>query len=116
MTRRPLDRLDDILEASQTINQHLARGGLDDPLVLDAVKMQLVVIGEAVKDLPPELTSAEPEIAWRDAAGMKDWLTHHYFDVDSDTLQSTIESDLPGIVAAVSRLRDRVADTAAPES
>jgi uncharacterized protein with HEPN domain len=40
---------------------------------------------------------------------MKDWLTHHYFDVDSETLASTIEIDLPVIVAAARRLRDQTA-------
>ena len=115
MTRREVDLLNDIIGASLAIEGHLERGGLDDPLVLDAVKMQLIVIGEAVKGLPEDLTSREPGIAWRDAAGMKDWLTHHYFDVDTETLQSTVENELPEIVTAVSRLRDHVVSSDGPK-
>ena len=83
---------------------------MNDPLILDGVKLQLIVIGEAAKNLPDNLTGSEPDIAWRDIAGMKDWLTHHYFDVDTETLRDTIDRDIPPLVAAVERLRHQIRD------
>jgi len=54
-------------------------GPISVKLVLDAVAMRLLKIGEAVKSLSPELTESEPEIPWSRIAGMRDFLAHHYF-------------------------------------
>jgi uncharacterized protein with HEPN domain len=111
MSRRAEERLDDILESAELIGAHLKRGDLDDPLVRDAVEKRLIVIGEAVKDLPAEMTDSEPTIPWKSIAGMKDWLTHHYFDVDSLTLQETVNNDLPPMVEAAKRMKEASSPT-----
>lgn len=58
---------------------HLEHGPLSLEIVLDAVAMRLLEIGEAVKSLAVELTDREPEIPWSKIAGMRDFLAHHYF-------------------------------------
>ena len=40
-------RLADIIEAAAAIEAHRERGGLDDGLVYDAVRVRLIEIGEA---------------------------------------------------------------------
>ena len=52
MSRHDLDRLQDIADAITVIRGHLARGGLDDGLVIDAVRIRLLAIGEAVESPP----------------------------------------------------------------
>lgn len=78
MSRPPARRLEDILLACDAIDEHLRRGPADDPpadgLVLDAVRVRLIEIGEAAKDLPADLTAAEPDLPWREIAGMRDQL------------------------------------------
>jgi uncharacterized protein with HEPN domain len=54
--RRDRKRLDDVLAAASAITSHLQRGTLTDGLVFDAVRVRLVEIGEAVKDIDPELS------------------------------------------------------------
>jgi uncharacterized protein with HEPN domain len=39
---------------------------------------QLLVIGEAVKRLSPELRSAHPKVPWKLIAGTRDKLIHFY--------------------------------------
>ncbi|MGH3990859.1 MAG: HepT-like ribonuclease domain-containing protein [Pseudonocardiaceae bacterium] len=39
-------------------------------------------IGEAVKGIDPGVLAHEPSIPWSDVAGMRDYLTHRYFDTD----------------------------------
>ena len=51
MSRREGERLADILAAAEAITAHLKRGGLGDGLVFDAVRVRLIEIGEAVKDI-----------------------------------------------------------------
>lgn len=71
---------------------------------MDAVAMRLLEIGEAVKALSPEITATEPEIRWRDIAGMRDFLAHHYFATNPDVFQAVIDKDLGPLSAAVHRM------------
>lgn len=85
----------------------MERGDISDGLVFDAVRIRLLEIGEAVKSLPQEFTSAEPDIPWRQIARMRDRLAHRYFDTSHAIVAATIEHDLPALAAAVERLRNR---------
>lgn len=114
MSRAPLHRVEDIVVALEAIRSHLERGDLDDGVVFDAVRMRLVEIGEAVKDLPADLLECEPTIPWRDVAGMRDRLAHHYFDTTHGILRATVTTDLPLLRAAVERLRVALTASAAP--
>ncbi len=50
-------------------------------------------IGEAVKNIPKEITDNYPQIPWSEIAKMRDILTHHYFGVDDRVLWDTLEGD-----------------------
>lgn len=108
MSRHDRDRLDDIIAATEAIAAHLGRGGLDDGLVFDAVRIRLVEIGEAVKAIAPETLAREPEIPWIDIAGMRDFLAHRYFDTVHGIVAGTVAADLPPLVEAVKRLQDTI--------
>lgn len=87
MSRSDAERLDDIANAITSIRSHLEHGPISVEIVLDAVAMRLLEIGEAVKGLSPELTASEPEVDWSGAAGMRDFLAHHYFATRPDIIQ-----------------------------
>lgn len=104
MTRFNQQRLDDIRVAIGAIHAHLERGDLSDGLILDAVRVRLIEIGEAVKALPASLLAHESQVPWSDVAKMRDRLAHRYFDTSLALLRATIDHDLPELDAAVSRL------------
>ncbi|MHB1252489.1 MAG: HepT-like ribonuclease domain-containing protein [Acidimicrobiales bacterium] len=106
--RHDEERLADIVDAITAIRSHLTRGDLSDGLIFDAVRLRLMEIGEAVKLLDPRLLASEPDIRWSDAAGMRDWLAHHYFDTSRAIVEATIEEDLPPLEAAVLQLEARL--------
>lgn len=114
MSRHDRQRLDDVLLAMDAIDDHLLRGPADDPLsdglVFDAVRIRLIEIGEAVKDLDPALLEREPDLPWRSVAGMRDRLAHRYFDTDHAIVTATCQRDLPELRAAVARLLTVVTD------
>lgn len=66
MSRRDGERLQDILDAIDAIRSHVARGGLSDGLIFDAVRVRLIEIGEAIKAISPELLDNEPGHPWTD--------------------------------------------------
>jgi uncharacterized protein with HEPN domain len=104
VSRHDRERLEDILAATAAITAHTGRGSLDDGLVFDAVRVRLIEIGEAVKDIDPDLLAEEPTIPWNDVAGMRDQLAHRYFDTAHSVVAATIDHDLPPLLAAVQRL------------
>jgi uncharacterized protein with HEPN domain len=104
-SRHDNERLADIIDSITAIRSHLTRGDLSDGLIFDAVRLRLIEIGEAVKLLDPKLVASEPDVEWSDAAGMRDWLAHHYFDTSWAVVEATITDDLPPLEAAVLRLQ-----------
>ena len=55
----------------------------------------LTIIGEAAKNISPQLRKEFPDIPWKATAGMRDKIMHHYFGVDYEAVFETIRVDLP---------------------
>ena len=66
---------------------------------LDSICMQLINVGEALKQIDKltenQLLSNYKEIDWKSAKGMRDIITHHYFDIDSETVFSVCTNHIP---------------------
>jgi uncharacterized protein with HEPN domain len=75
------------------------------------VRVRLIEIGEALKDLPPELLATEPDLPWQDIARMRDRLAHRYFDTSHAIFAATVDNDLPLLQAAVNRLAEQLTST-----
>lgn len=109
--RRPDDELlDDVATAITAIDAHLQHGPISIDIVMDAVAMRLLEIGEAVKSLSEELTETEPAIRWRDIAGMRDFLAHHYFATSPEVVQAVVDKELQPLSEAVDRMRARLSE------
>lgn len=108
MSRSDDEALEDIAAAITPIYSHLQHGPLSVEIVIDAIAMRPLEIGEAVKSLSAEITSTEPAIKWRDIAGMRDFLAHHYFATSPEVVQAVLDKDLPLLEQAVARMRERL--------
>ena len=53
------------------------------------------VIGEAVKQLSPEIRKKYPEITWCKIAGFRDILIHSYTGINVDEVWGVIKDNLP---------------------
>lgn len=84
-----------------SINQFLG-----DDKTLDAVMRNLEVIGEAVKRLPADLTAGRPDVAWKEIAGMRDFIAHVYFALDLDVLWNAVQVEVPRLQSAVGDMLD----------
>lgn len=108
MSRDPSLYLSDIRASSRQILQYT--DGMDrdefedDHKTIDAVAWNLAIIGEAVKNLPAEVTDQAPEIEWRKIAGFRDVLVHGYFGLDTDILWDVVENKVDPLVDAVDSL------------
>lgn len=52
-------------------------------------------LGEAIKNLPPDLTMRHDSVDWPGLSGMKDIITHQYFQLQLEFLWNTIVHELP---------------------
>lgn len=97
MKKDPQIYLAHIRDAVQAIREYTEEGEeafLKDRKTQDAVIRNLEIIGEVVKNLPPELTDKYPDIPWKNIAGMRDRLIHHYFGVNLKMVWGVVENRL----------------------
>ncbi len=100
--------LDDILESASLIRSYVQGMELADLVAdrrtLDAVVRNLEVIGEAVKALPEDVRSKNPDVEWRRIAGLRDILIHQYFGIDVEIIWDVVKSKLPSLEESVRRM------------
>ncbi|TKJ37955.1 antitoxin [candidate division LCP-89 bacterium B3_LCP] len=75
---------------------------------LDAICMQLIAIGESVKNLDKvtegKLLSQYPQVTWNRVKGMRDILTHHYFDLDAEVVYSVCDTHIEELAQTIQRM------------
>ena len=66
---------------------------------LDSVAMLLIAIGESIKQVDKltdqKLLRKYPAIDWKGAKGMRDIISHHYFDIDEEIIFQVCKEKLP---------------------
>lgn len=66
---------------------------------LDAICMQLIAIGEGLKNLDKitrgRLLENYPDIEWKKAMGLRDIIAHHYFDVNAEAIYTVCCKHIP---------------------
>ena len=77
-------------------------------LRLDALCMNLIALGESVKNLDKitngELLTLYPETYWKGIMRIRDKIAHHYFDIDAEIVLATLKKD----ISPLSRTIDRI--------
>ena len=106
MNKDPQVYLAHIRDAIALIREYTVEGEdafYRDHKTQDAVIRNLEIIGEAVKQLPAELTGRHESIPWKDIAGMRDRLIHHYFGVNLKMVWGVVENRLGELEAVVNK-------------
>ncbi len=115
-----MDSLNKINKAIDTIIERASVvGDLDElprsqdgMMRLDAICMNLIALGEAVKGLDKqthgELLPRYPEIYWSGVMRMRDKIAHHYFEIDTDVVFRTVREDIPQMKEVIEKLIDEM--------
>jgi uncharacterized protein with HEPN domain len=101
------DILRQILDASKKVSQRFEKissisdftdspEGLEK---LDSICMLLIAIGESLKNIDKitknTLLIQYLEVDWKGAKGLRDIITHHYFDIDAEEIFLVYEKNMP---------------------
>jgi uncharacterized protein with HEPN domain len=111
-----LEKLKQVLEAMNRINRRFS--GIkspDDFLItddaldkLDAIAMMIITIGENIKKIDKEtngsLLNRFPKIDWMGVKGVRDVLSHAYFDIDAEEIFNICHNDIGPLMDVVSQM------------
>lgn len=93
-----IDRPDDFLTSDAGIDR------------LDGIAMMLIAIGEQLKQLDSiselGLSARYPDVDWKGAKGIRDFLSHHYFILDAEVIFDVCKNKLNGLKQAIHALLD----------
>lgn len=82
-----IDSSDDFLETPEGLEK------------LDSICMKLIAIGESVKNIDKhtdhKLLPQYPEIDWKGVKGVRDIISHHYFDLDAEEIFEICNTYIP---------------------
>lgn len=100
---------EDILESIQKIEEYINTTTktefMENSLIQDAIFRRLEVIGEAVKNISPEIKEEWEEIPWREIAGMRDVLIHQYSGIKIERIWIVVKIDLPLLKKSIINLK-----------
>ena len=77
-------------------------------ILLDSICMKLSAVGESIKSLDKitnhELLPKYSEIPWKNVMGVRDFIVHHYFEVDADVIFEICKNDVPVLISVINRM------------
>jgi uncharacterized protein with HEPN domain len=105
--RNDSERLHDILAAVDRILSKTTSGRdgvLADEMLQVWVLHHLQIIGEACRCLSVGFRERNPNDVWSKAAGLRNILAHHYFDIDAEIVWDVVQNDLGPLRRLVLRI------------
>ncbi len=108
--------LSQIYQATQTILQRFEpvkspNDFTDSPAgmeKLDSICMLLIGIGEALKNLDKvtdnSLLPRYPQVDWKKAKGMRDIISHHYFETDAEVIYDVCKNHIDELGQAINKM------------
>lgn len=80
----------------------------DGMMRLDSICMQLVTVGEAIKNIDKytnkELFPKYSSIDWRSVMGLRDIIAHQYFNVDAEVIFRIVKVNIPELLIAIDQI------------
>jgi len=91
--------IEDMLTSMQRIEEYIGEMGFREfkmnYLVVDAIIRNFEIIGEASKNITPEIKDKYPEIPWKKMYGLRNLIAHEYFGIDYEMIWEISKNNLP---------------------
>lgn len=104
--------IEDILEAINATEKYTKgmteKKFLQDGKTQSAIAWNVMIIGEATKNIPRSVKQKYHQIPWRDMAKMRDRITHTYFGVSYEIVWAVVKKELPLIKPMIQRVLEEL--------
>jgi uncharacterized protein with HEPN domain len=77
---------------------------LSDIKIQSTVKLHLIQIGEAAKNVDEEFRVAHADVDWNKTVGLRNILVHRYYQIDLRTIWDIVQVNIPKLYKVVSDL------------
>ena len=75
---------------------------------LDSICMKLIAVGESLKNIDrltdKKLLSQYPHIKWKEIKGIRDILSHHYFDLDAVVIFDLCNDEIVELLTVINQM------------
>ena len=102
------DFLSEMAEARGSIIRFVGGMTLDEYLADEKTRYAVMrgyeIMGEAVRHLPEDFKTANPDIPWATMAAVRNRIVHGYFGIDDTILFTTIDEELKALLPRLEAL------------
>ncbi len=98
------EKLLDIKIAIERIDKYAVQGRQSfeqNELIQTWFIQHLQIIGEASRVLSTNIREQNPQVPWSQIIGMRNILTHNYFEIDLEIVWSVVERELPNLKSQI---------------
>lgn len=112
-----LDILNQIIEAIETVEERCTFATAQDDFCdtkegqekLDSICMKLIAIGESLKNIDKvtnkTLLQQYPTIEWKKIKGIRDFISHHYFDLDAEVIFDICQNEISDLLQMLIQIK-----------
>lgn len=113
-----IEILTQIVDAIETVQERCEYAKCEDDFMdtkegqekLDSICMKLIAVGESLKkiDLITEkrLLEQYPDIEWKKIKGIRDFISHHYFDLDAEVIFGICQNNIDDLLLTLQQIKD----------
>ena len=113
-----IDILEQIIDAIETVEKRCCFANTQDDFMdtpegqekLDSICMKLIAVGESLKNIDKitdkKLLQQYPQIEWRKIKGIRDFISHHYFDLDAEVIFGICKNNISDLLKVLKQIKN----------
>jgi len=113
-----LDILEQIIEACEIVQERCVFASCENDFMdtkegqekLDSICMKLIAVGESLKNIDKltdkKLLQEYPRIEWKKIKGIRDFISHHYFDLDAEVIFGICKNYIDELLTVLKQIRN----------
>jgi len=112
-----IEILNQIIEAIEIVQKRCTFAKVEDDFCdteegqekLDGICMKLVAVGESLKNIDKitdkKLLAQYPQVEWKKVKGIRDIISHHYFDLDASVIYEICTEYIDDLLATLKNIK-----------
>jgi uncharacterized protein with HEPN domain len=113
-----VDILEQIIDAIETVQERCVYAHCIDDFIdtkegqekLDSICMKLIAVGESLKNIDKitenSLLVNYSAIEWKKIKGIRDFISHHYFDLDAEVIYGICQNKMPELLKVLQEIKN----------